>query len=98
MSASIWCKRGIVNERFCFEEETNLTVHKSSLFYPGDDFIVHNSSGEIVFRVESYCPDSRPKDELVLMDLAGISLVSLHRKVSSLFFFPFYYSFDFYYK
>ncbi|XP_059287553.1 protein LURP-one-related 5-like [Lycium ferocissimum] len=74
----------IVNERFCFKEEMNLTIHKSSLFYPGDGFIAYNPGGEIVFRVESYCPASRSKDELILMDSTGASLVTLQRKKPSL--------------
>ncbi|CAI9100823.1 OLC1v1038002C2 [Oldenlandia corymbosa var. corymbosa] len=76
----------IVDERFCFEEETHLTVHKTSVFVPGasDGFIVYNPAGEIIFRVDSYGPDSASKDELVLMDSTGKSLVTLLRKKPSL--------------
>ncbi|XP_027176469.1 protein LURP-one-related 12-like isoform X1 [Coffea eugenioides] len=60
----------IVDKIFCFEEETHLTVHRTSIFVPGggDGFIVYNPTGEITFRVDSYGPDSASKDELVLMD------------------------------
>ena len=60
----------IVEKIFCFEEETHLTVHKTSIFVPGggDGFIVYNPTWEMTFRVDSYGPDSASKDELVLMD------------------------------
>lgn len=70
---------------FCFEEETHLTVHKTSIFVPGggDGFIVYNPTWEMTFRVDSYGPDSASKDELVLMDSSGKSLVTLLRKVGA---------------
>lgn len=76
----------IVDGRFCLEEETHLTVHKTSIFVPGnaDGFIVYDSTGDIVFRVDSYGPESDSKDELVLMDSVGKSLVTLNRKKPSL--------------
>ncbi|KAL3532311.1 hypothetical protein ACH5RR_005832 [Cinchona calisaya] len=79
-------RSAIVDERFCFEEETHLTVHKTSIFIPGcqDCFVVYNPAGDIIFRVDSYGPDSAPQDELVLMDSAGKSLVTLLRKKPSL--------------
>ncbi|XP_027066112.1 protein LURP-one-related 12-like [Coffea arabica] len=72
----------IVEKIFCFEEETHLTVHKTSIFVPGggDGFIVYNPTWEMTFRVDSYGPDSASKDELVLMDSSGKSLVTLLRK------------------
>lgn len=73
----------IVDERFCFGDETHLPLHKTSVFVPGGDgFVVYNSTGEIIFRVDLYGPESGSNDELVLMDSAGGSLVTLHRKVS----------------
>nr|XP_027066111.1 protein LURP-one-related 12-like isoform X1 [Coffea arabica]XP_027069972.1 protein LURP-one-related 12-like isoform X1 [Coffea arabica] len=76
----------IVEKIFCFEEETHLTVHKTSIFVPGggDGFIVYNPTWEMTFRVDSYGPDSASKDELVLMDSSGKSLVTLLRKKRSL--------------
>ncbi|CAK7345446.1 unnamed protein product [Dovyalis caffra] len=70
----------IVDEKFCFKEATNLTVHKTSVFFPGDGFIVYHPNREIIFRFDSYGPDSEPKDELVLMDATGKGLLTLHRK------------------
>jgi hypothetical protein len=77
----------IVDEKFCFQEATNLTVHKTSVFFPGDGFIVYDPNREIIFRFDSYGPDSEPKDELVLMDAGGKGLLTLRRKVSCCFFF-----------
>lgn len=76
----------IVDEIFCREEETHVTVHKTSIFVPGrgDGFIVYNPAGEITFRVDSYGADSPPEDELVLMDSSGKSIVTLLRKKLSL--------------
>ncbi|XP_015894422.3 protein LURP-one-related 5 [Ziziphus jujuba] len=74
----------VVGERFCFEEETHLTVHKTSVFFPGDGFIVYDPHGHLLFRFDSYGPDSGPLDELVLMDAAGKCLLTLSRKKPSL--------------
>ncbi|XP_050214714.1 protein LURP-one-related 5-like [Mercurialis annua] len=74
----------IVDEKFCFKVETELTVHKTSVFFPGDAFLVYNSDGQIVFRFDSYGSDSESKDELVLMDATGKCLLSLLRKKPSL--------------
>ncbi|XP_060170718.1 protein LURP-one-related 12-like [Lycium barbarum] len=41
------------------EEETNLTVLKTSLFFTGDGFAAYDCKGEMVFRVDTYNPDSR---------------------------------------
>lgn len=75
-------KKGLVVESaFVFEEETNLTVSKTSLFFAGDGFTVYDCRGELVFRVDSYGPDIRDKDELVLMDAHGRCLLTVRRKV-----------------
>ncbi|XAR66877.1 hypothetical protein NMG60_11013246 [Bertholletia excelsa] len=74
----------IVDECFCFGEGTNLTVHKTSVFFPGDGFVAYDSRGNLVFRVESYGPDRQPRDELVLMDSSGRCLLTLRRKIPSL--------------
>ncbi|KAK9141731.1 hypothetical protein Syun_011131 [Stephania yunnanensis] len=74
----------IVDDTFCFREETHLTVQKTSLFFPGDGFSVYNCQGKVVFRVDSYGPDARFKDELVLMDALGKCLLTVRRKRPSL--------------
>ncbi|KAF5749624.1 protein LURP-one-related 12-like [Tripterygium wilfordii] len=74
----------IVDERFCFPDETNLTVRKTSVFFPGDGFIVYDPNGEIILRFDSYGPDSEPKHELILMDASGKCLLTLLRKTPSL--------------
>ncbi|GMI89220.1 hypothetical protein like AT3G15810 [Hibiscus trionum] len=75
----------IVDEKFCFEEETQLTVHKTSVFFPGDGFVVYNPKGEVMLRFDSYYgPHPLPKDELVLMDATGNCLLTLIRKKPSL--------------
>eukprot|EP00253_Pinus_taeda_P002685 PITA_02685 len=61
---------------------TSLTVWKKSLFYSCNGFTVFNSSGKLVFRVDSY--PSYPKNEVVLMDAAGMALLTMRRKRLSL--------------
>ncbi|XP_060171222.1 protein LURP-one-related 12-like [Lycium barbarum] len=66
------------------EEDTNLTVLKTSLFFTGDGFAAYDCKGEMVFRVDTYNPDSRDQVELVLMDASGKCLLTLRRKRPSL--------------
>jgi len=73
-----------VQEGYVFEEEIHLTVLKTSLFFAGDGFTVYDSKGEVAFRVESYGPDSRDLDELVLMDPDGRCILTVRRKKPSL--------------
>ena len=68
----------VVDDKYCFTEETNLTVHKTCVFLPGDAFIVYDPNGQLIFRFDSY---GEPKDELVLMDASGKTLITLLRKV-----------------
>ncbi|EXB67293.1 hypothetical protein L484_025775 [Morus notabilis] len=78
-------KEGLVVEAgFVYEEETHLTVSKTSLFYAGDGFTVYDSKAELVFRVDTYGPDIREKYELVLMDPHGRCLLTVRRKRPSL--------------
>ncbi|XP_062089865.1 protein LURP-one-related 5-like [Humulus lupulus] len=78
-------KKGLVVESgFVFEEETSLTVSKTSLFFAGDGFTVYDCRGELVFRVDSYGHNIRDKDELVLMDAHGRCLLTVRRKRPSL--------------
>ncbi|XP_043698881.1 protein LURP-one-related 5-like [Telopea speciosissima] len=74
----------VVEECFCFEEETQLTVLKTSLFFAGDGFSVYDAKGDVLFRVDSYGPETRHKDELVLMNAAGKCLLTVRRKRPSL--------------
>lgn len=71
----------LVQEGYVCEEEIHLTVLKTSLFFAGDGFTVYDSKGEVAFRVESYGPDSRDLDELVLMDPDGRCILTVRRKV-----------------
>lgn len=71
----------IVDEGYVFQKETLLTVMKTSLFFPGDGFAVYDCGGQLVFRVDSYGPDSRDAGELVLMDSDGRCLLTVRRKV-----------------
>ena len=73
----------IVEKGYVYEEETHLTVLKTSLFFTGDGFTVYDFKGELVFRVDSYGPDTRDKGELVLMDPSGRCLLTVRRKVLS---------------
>ncbi|XP_014516080.1 protein LURP-one-related 5 [Vigna radiata var. radiata] len=74
----------VVQEGYVSNEERYLTVLKTSLFFNGDGFAVYDSKGQLVFRFDSYGPTTRDKDELVLMDPNGRSLLTLRRKKPSL--------------
>lgn len=73
----------IVEDCFCNEKETQLTVLKTSLFFAGDGFTVYDSKGEVVFRVDSYGHVARTRHELVLMDASGKCIITVRRKVKS---------------
>ncbi|MCL7021976.1 hypothetical protein MKW94_028976 [Papaver nudicaule] len=77
-------KRVVVDENSVFEEETQLTVRKTSIFSPGDGFSVYDSNGEVIFRVDSYGHSGHDQDELVLMDASGKCLFTVCRKRPSL--------------
>ncbi|KAL0415352.1 UNVERIFIED_CONTAM: protein LURP-one-related 12 [Sesamum latifolium] len=74
----------IVEEGFVYQEETHLTVLKTSLFFAGDGFTAYDSKGELVFRVDSYGPDAGDSGELVLMDASGRCILTVRRKRPSL--------------
>ncbi|GER48436.1 hypothetical protein STAS_25601 [Striga asiatica] len=74
----------IVEEAYVYEEETHLTVLKTSLFFAGDGFTAYDSKGELVFRVDSYGPDAGDSSELVLMDASGRCILTVRRKRPSL--------------
>ncbi|KAK9229388.1 hypothetical protein WN944_022350 [Citrus x changshan-huyou] len=71
----------LVADEYIYKQETHLTVFKTSLFFQNDGFTVYNCRGELVFRVDSYGPDTRDKVELVLMDAHGKCLLTVRRKV-----------------
>ncbi|KAG2294656.1 hypothetical protein Bca52824_041325 [Brassica carinata] len=73
-------KRVVVDKAYLYEEEKPLTVCKTSLFYTGDGFAAYDCHGDIIFRVDSYGPDTRDNDEFVLMDVAGKCLLTVKRK------------------
>ncbi|XP_074312643.1 protein LURP-one-related 5-like [Silene latifolia] len=72
------------NGGFTCEKDTILTVCKTSLFFTGDGFTVYDCHGQLVFRVDSYGPDWRDREELVLMDASGHCLLTVRRKRPSL--------------
>ncbi|KAK6153746.1 hypothetical protein DH2020_013385 [Rehmannia glutinosa] len=74
----------IVEEGFVYRRETHLTVRKTSLFFVGDGFAAYDSNGRLVFRVDSYGPDSRDSTKLVLMDAIGRCILTVRRKRPSL--------------
>eukprot|EP01018_Ginkgo_biloba_P039553 Gb_09868 [translate_table: standard] len=71
-----------VDEQFCSAIQTTLTVWKKSLLFCGDGFTVFDSSGNLVFRVDTYGPNVT--DDLTLMDGGGEALLTLCRKIPSL--------------
>ena len=79
-----------MDDEFIDGEETNLTVRKTSLFFSGDGFTVYDCKGSLVFRVDSYGgPNNRDTDEVVLMDAHGRCLLTLRRKVATLYIYIF---------
>ncbi|KAH9308860.1 hypothetical protein KI387_036771 [Taxus chinensis] len=71
--------RGSESEEFC----TALTVWRKSLLFNCNGFTVfHPATGRLAFRVENYHSD--PKKELLLMDAAGNSVLTMTRKRLSL--------------
>ncbi|KAK7270663.1 hypothetical protein RJT34_25979 [Clitoria ternatea] len=74
----------MAEDGYVFKEEIHLTVLKTSLFFAGDGFTVYDSNGQLVFRVDTYGPDSRDTHELVLMDPNGRCLLTVRRKRPSL--------------
>ncbi|KAG5537542.1 hypothetical protein RHGRI_024860 [Rhododendron griersonianum] len=74
----------VVENGFTWEEETHLTVLKTSRFFAGDGFTAYDSKGELVFRVDSYGTDISDRGELVLMDTSGRCLLTVRRKRPSL--------------
>ncbi|XP_059639844.1 protein LURP-one-related 5-like [Cornus florida] len=74
----------VVEDRFMCEEETHLTVLKTSLFFADDGFTVYDSKGELVLRVDSYGGDARDKADVVLMEASGRCLLTVRRKRPSL--------------
>ncbi|XP_074270258.1 protein LURP-one-related 12-like [Silene latifolia] len=68
----------VVGEKYCYNEEIELTVHKKSMFRQGDGFIVYDPNGDIIFRVDLYSP-MKPLG-LVLMDTFGKPLLTLLHK------------------
>ncbi|XP_021830709.1 protein LURP-one-related 5-like [Prunus avium] len=74
----------LVESEFVYEQETHLTVSKTSVFFAGDGFIVYGCKGEVVLRVDSYAQDARDSCELVLMDPNGRCLLTVRRKRPSL--------------
>ncbi|GAB4842082.1 hypothetical protein Ancab_012042 [Ancistrocladus abbreviatus] len=64
------------------DKDIHLTVCKTSHFFAGDGFTVYDCHGQLVYRVDSYGgPDTRDKDEMVLMDAVGHCLFTVRRKV-----------------
>ncbi|KAK1437190.1 hypothetical protein QVD17_02978 [Tagetes erecta] len=79
------------NEQSFFNESTTagrnvdpvvLTVWKKSLLFNSDGFTVFDTNGDLVFRVDNYAAGN--KSEVVLMDAAGHSLITVRKKRPSL--------------
>ncbi|KAE9585832.1 hypothetical protein Lal_00009851 [Lupinus albus] len=73
----------VVEDGYVYKEEIHFTVLKTSLFFSGDGFTVYDCKGKLVFRVDSYGPDTT-KDELILMDPNGRCILTVRRKRPSL--------------
>ncbi|GLJ13717.1 hypothetical protein SUGI_0218880 [Cryptomeria japonica] len=59
-----------------------LTVWKKDFFFSGIGFMIFDSSGNLLFRVENWTPNVAT--QLLLMDASGNPLILLRRKVVSL--------------
>lgn len=58
-----------------------LTVWTKSLLFNCNGFTVFDDKGNLVFRVDNYIAGN--KDEIVLMDASGKSLLTIRRKVTN---------------
>eukprot|EP00253_Pinus_taeda_P029737 PITA_29737 len=72
----------VTDKKLCNVSSTTLTVWRKSLVFGCNGFTVFDSTGNVVFRVDNYPSD--PKDEVVLMDTAGMALLTMRRKRFSL--------------
>ncbi|GLJ37056.1 hypothetical protein SUGI_0750810 [Cryptomeria japonica] len=73
----------VIEEKFRSKSVTALTVWKRSLVFNCNGFSVFDSIGNLAFRVDNY--DSGYKSEVVLMDAAGNSLLTMRRKRLSMY-------------
>ncbi|GLJ37055.1 hypothetical protein SUGI_0750800 [Cryptomeria japonica] len=73
----------VIEDRFCNKSVTTLTVWKTSLVFNCNGFNVFDSTGNLAFRVDNY--DSGYKNEVVLMDATGNSLLTMRRKRLSMY-------------
>lgn len=69
----------VIDDKLSKAPATALTVWKKSLVFSCNGFTVFDSTGNLVFRVDNYPSD--PNDEILLMDAAGIALLTMRRKV-----------------
>ncbi|KAH9292791.1 hypothetical protein KI387_042023, partial [Taxus chinensis] len=65
--------QAIVDERYCSETDTTLTVWNKSLVFTGEGFTVFVSNGNLLFRLDTY-------DYLILVDAQGKPLLTLFSK------------------
>jgi uncharacterized protein YxjI len=72
----------VIDDKLSNASASALTVWKKSLVFSCNGFTVFDSCGNLVFRVDNYPSD--PKDEVVLMDAAGLAILTLRRKRLSL--------------
>lgn len=62
-------------------EASVLTVWRKSLLLNFDGFTVFDAKGDLVFRVDNYASGGR--GVVVLMDAAGVPLLTIRRKVNT---------------
>ncbi|XP_074574931.1 protein LURP-one-related 12-like [Curcuma longa] len=78
----------VVGERYCSPAERELTIRKTSLFFPGDGFAAYDhATGDVVFRVDTYDRSGSPAfadRQILLMDPSGEPILTLRRKWPSL--------------
>jgi len=74
--------RVVIDDKLSTLSSTALTVWRKSLVFSCNGFTVFDSTGNLVFRVDNYPSD--PQDEVVLMDAAGMALLTMRRKRLSL--------------
>lgn len=74
----------VVGKRYCSDVERELTVQKTSVFYPGDGFAAYDRhTGKIVFRVDTYEHGPSHGHNIVLMDPDGTPILTVRRKVGT---------------
>ncbi|KAK1270555.1 Protein LURP-one-related 15 [Acorus gramineus] len=72
----------VLGPQFCFPNHADLTVTKTPITLSGGDFVVTDSNGGVVFKVQGRA--MRVRDRRVLVDAVGNPILTMKEKIISL--------------